>query len=97
MSNTHRVIPLPAYDINGDLIKPHNYKTALTGALVRVNFALSHWYFSSQKDGTSNIFVADATGIRILVDPPTTTTPSKRKTSKKDPEISSPSKKKLKM
>lgn len=90
MLTTHRVVPLPAYDCKGDLIQPNNYKDALAGALVHVNFRLSHWYISSQKEAASNIFVADVTAIRVLVEPVMNKTPTKRKTSKKDPEIVSP-------
>lgn len=95
MLTTHRVIPLPSYDTNGNLIPPHRYKTALIGALVRVNFKLSHWYIKPrQNTDAMNTFVADLTSLRILVDPPVTTTPTKRKTAKRDPEIASSSKKK---
>ena len=95
MLATHRVVPLPAYGLKGNLIHPKNYKDALAGALVRVNFKLSHWYFSSQKEA-SNIFVADVIAIRVLEEPVVIKTPTKRKTSKMDPIMSSPSRKRRK-
>ena len=98
--NTHRVVPLPAYDMNGHLISPDRYKSALAGALARVTFTLTHWFIPA-KDATSaspaspatNTFVADVTSIRILIDPPTPKTPQRRKISKRDPGFESPSKK----
>jgi len=99
---THRVIPLPAYDIAGDLIPPTRYMKVLPGALVRVNFTLSHWFFDSINSSTKassakNTFVADVKSIRILIDAPPRVktpvkTPQKRKTELRDP-YESPSKK----
>ncbi len=39
MASTHRPIPLPAYDVEGNLIDPSNCKQELAGAIVRI---LSH-------------------------------------------------------
>ncbi len=86
---THRVVPLPAYDTRGDLIRPTRYQGALRGALVRVNFTLSHWFINSK---CSNVFVANVKSIRILVDPHAPPTLQKRKTELRDPD-ESPSKK----
>ena len=86
MMRTHCVVPLPAYDLQGNLIPPQRYQTALAGALVRINFTMSHWYISS-KDPTTNSFIANVTAIRILDDPTPLKSPTKRKTSKRDPEI----------
>ena len=96
MLTSHRVIPLPAYDTKGNLIQPKNYKNALAGALVRINFKLSHWHINSQPIHTHS-FVADIVSIRVLIPPITSTTLTKRKTSKRDPEINLSSKKKKKI
>ena len=95
MIRTHRVVPLPAYDLQGNLIPPERYRNALAGALVRINFTISHWYISPTaiKDPT-NSFVANVTAIRILADPTPIKMPMKRKTCKRDPDIG-PSSKKL--
>jgi hypothetical protein len=97
MLTSHRVIALPAYDIRGDLIQPKHYKDALAGALVRINFKLSHWYINAHggKDAFHS-FVADVTAIRVLVEPTMNKMTTKRKTGKRDPGIgsSSPLKKK---
>jgi hypothetical protein len=87
---THQVVPLPAYDIKGNLIKPEKYRVALAGALARVSFTMSHWYIASAKEPT-NSFVADVRSIRVLTDPAMPKSPSKRKTAKREVEIVSPS------
>ena len=88
---THQVIPLPAYDIKGNLIRPDTYKCRLAGALARVSFTLSHWYITSAQERIHS-FVADVKSIRILMDPVIPKKPTKRKTAKRDTEIASPSK-----
>jgi hypothetical protein len=99
MMRTHRLIPLPAYDLQGDLIPPERYRTALPGALVRVNFTISHWYISPSKESINskehtNSFVADVIAVRVLADSTSIKTPAKRKISARDPEMGSSSKKK---
>lgn len=42
MASMHRPVSLPAYDVNGTLIAPQQCKDALTGAVVRVSFTLTH-------------------------------------------------------
>jgi hypothetical protein len=69
MLTTHRVVPLPVYDIDGRLIEPKKYKEALRGAIVRVDFTMAHWYITSNGEAT-NRFVADVKTIRILMNPP---------------------------
>ena len=84
IASTHRVVPLPAYDTKGNLIEPRRYRDALPGAMVRVNFTLSHWHFPALDP--HHTFVADIVSVRILVDPAPQSAP-KRKTAKRDPEI----------
>ena len=71
MRETHIVIPLPAYDDNGRLIAPTNYRTTLKGATAAVRFDLSHWCFSA-KEGkpASDTFVANIRRIDVLRKPP---------------------------
>lgn len=41
--NTHRVNPIPAYDVRGDLIDPPLYRSRLCGAIAEVHkFELTH-------------------------------------------------------
>ena len=47
LASTHRPIPLPAYDVDGNLIDPSNCKQELAGAIVRISFTLSHWLIKS--------------------------------------------------
>ncbi|KAF8960312.1 hypothetical protein BDZ97DRAFT_1760783 [Flammula alnicola] len=86
----HQVVPLPAYDIKGNLIRPDKYKEALAGALVRVSFTMAHWYITSGSE-LANSFVADVKAIRVLTDP-TPKSPRKRRTAKQETELPSPSK-----
>jgi len=89
MLTTHRVVPLPAYDIKGNLIEPKKYQEALAGALVRVNFTMAHWYIASNNEST-NSFVANIKSVRVLIDPVVAKSPKKRKTAKQETEIASP-------
>jgi hypothetical protein len=88
MRDTHRVVPLSAYDVNGDLIAPHEYKLRLQGALVIVRFNMLHWSIGARKDqGPVDTYVAEIQGIRVL-DPPKLQahqTPKKKRVRKKDP------------
>ena len=70
MLNTHRVIPIPCYDMHGYSISPWLYSNCLVGAMVELSFQLSHW--ASEEDGTmafSNNFIADVIAIRVLTPP----------------------------
>lgn len=72
----YTVNPIPAYDINGDLLVPRHY-TRLSGALVHVKFQITHQYLRSKK--TDN-FYGEIQGIWVLRDAPkASTSPSKRR------------------
>ncbi|KAI5986995.1 hypothetical protein EDC04DRAFT_2614945 [Pisolithus marmoratus] len=43
LKSTHHILPLPAYDLTGDLIRLSAYQHCLQGALAEVHFTLSHW------------------------------------------------------
>ena len=80
---THRPIPLPAYDLNNNLIPPYQCKAKLAGAIVRTTFTASHLFVDPSKENSnpSNTFAADIHSIQILVNPPSQTLlPKKRKT-----------------
>ncbi|KAI0720527.1 hypothetical protein C8T65DRAFT_735857 [Cerioporus squamosus] len=94
---THKVIPLPAYNMHGDLIGPRFYRARLQGAVVELHFSLTHWRIGERKDRASakvDVFVAELDYLRVLVPPkPSPVTPRKRKVSAVDPTPSpSPSK-----
>jgi hypothetical protein len=40
---TPDIAPLPAFDINGDPLRPSQYERLLKGAIVEVHFALTSW------------------------------------------------------
>lgn len=89
---THDIIPLPAYDVNGKLIRPQDYRHLLAGAVVEVHFTLTHWTIASRRgDPPADTYVADVQYMRVLVPAPPSL-PRKRCISLTDP-LSSPSKK----
>ena len=47
MIESHRAIPIPAYDVNSKLIIPAQYPRTLKDALVIVRFSLKHWAIDS--------------------------------------------------
>jgi hypothetical protein len=51
MVETHRIVPIPAYDADGNLIHPQNYRKMLRGAIV--GFHLTHWSIARKQDETS--------------------------------------------
>ncbi|KAF8208195.1 hypothetical protein K438DRAFT_318053 [Mycena galopus ATCC 62051] len=64
MDATHRVIPISAYDVYGDLILPIQYTSALMGAVVRATFTMTHWNISRDKRDS---YAADIESLRVLV------------------------------
>ena len=92
-AKTHELIPVPAYDLQGNLIRPEDYKSVLPGSVVRVGFRLTHWHIKERRnDPASNTFIADIESLRVLVKAPAMS--PRRKTERTDPGIlESPSKK----
>ncbi|KAK7015234.1 hypothetical protein R3P38DRAFT_3204421 [Favolaschia claudopus] len=64
MENSHQVIPIRAYDVDGDLISPAHYMSKLSGAVVRATLTLSHWKIGRDKRDT---YTADIETLRVLV------------------------------
>ncbi|KAK7055632.1 hypothetical protein R3P38DRAFT_2760807 [Favolaschia claudopus] len=97
MDNSHRVVPMRAYDVNGDLIAPANYMAKLQGAVVRATLTLSHWNIVKEK---RNTYAADIDSLRVLVPPSVSSSgssPRKRRAgpiAQKDPGASPSPKKK---
>ena len=92
---THQVIPIPAYDIEGKLIDPCFYRHYLEGAVAEVHFNLSHWSILRQGVPGKDVYTADIVMIRVLVPPrasATPRTPLKRKVSAYIHPESSPTK-----
>ncbi len=80
LKGKYYVVPIPAYDMHGDLIYPTYYRSRLEGALAVVRFNLTHWAIN-HKTGTSgsDVYVADIVNIRVLAPPAATpVTPRKR-------------------
>jgi len=66
---THRVIPIPAYDIEGNLIDLRFYRRHLEGAVVEAHFNLSHWSISRHGAPGKDVYTADIVMLRVLVPP----------------------------
>lgn len=68
IKNTHVYNPLPAYDLDGSLILPKNYRSKLQGATVILTFALKHYHIGARSEnvGGSNTYVAEITKIRLV-------------------------------
>ena len=74
MDGKFYVIPIPAYDMHGELIDPSSYRRQLERALVAVRFTITHRSVNS-----SDRYTADLENIRVLSPPkPTFVTPRKR-------------------
>ena len=67
---THRVVPVPAYDVIGNLIKPNAYRQSLQDAIVEMHFNMAHWAIAARRGKPANdVFVGDIEVIRVLVPP----------------------------
>ncbi|KAI6126361.1 hypothetical protein EDD16DRAFT_1702720 [Pisolithus croceorrhizus] len=66
LKSTHRLLPVPAYDLNNDLICPLAYRHSLQGALVEIHFMLSHWGIAAVHH---DVYSAEIWQIRLLVLP----------------------------
>lgn len=79
MKGNFYVVPIPVYDMHGDLVHPDCYRRRLEGALAAVRFNLTHWAIANKNGGGADTYVADIVNIRILSPPePTPVTPRKR-------------------
>lgn len=94
MFETHRVIPVPAYDMHGHLINPQFYRARLVGAIAEVHFELNHWPMkanATKNEPSCDTFAADVVAIRVLVPPkPVIVTPRKHKVAHKMDPMESP-------
>ncbi|KAI6016974.1 hypothetical protein BKA83DRAFT_4497514 [Pisolithus microcarpus] len=75
LKTMHRIVPLPAYDLANDLIRPGGYRRLLQGAVVEVHFTLSHWGIATAK---RDVYGGNIEKIRLLV-PPTWSSSSKKR------------------
>ncbi|PIL27788.1 hypothetical protein GSI_10941 [Ganoderma sinense ZZ0214-1] len=73
---THVARPLPAFDVNGDLVPPSRYLADLQGATVVVKFSLSHFPIRG-KNMTVHTMCVNIEHMRVLI-PPTRRPTNKR-------------------
>ena len=77
LARSHDPRPIPAFDVNDELILPLKYREALQGAIVHVKATICHQYLAQNK---SDNFYADVQEINVIRPPESATeTPSKRK------------------
>jgi hypothetical protein len=70
MIRTHTVIPLPAYDVEGNLIHPDEYRFKIPGGVAAIHFTLAHWFFAKSKGfEATDTYVADVASITMLETP----------------------------
>jgi hypothetical protein len=98
LKETHHIVLIPAYNLQGKLIKPDAYRCSLKGALVELYFNLSHWSMAAKKGTGSqgnDVFAADIQMIHVISPPRSTVggTPRKRKISLYVDPAASPNKK----
>ncbi|KIK25255.1 hypothetical protein PISMIDRAFT_9645 [Pisolithus microcarpus 441] len=92
---SHCILPLPMYDLAGNLIRPSAYCCSLQGAIVEVHFTLSHWGIASAK---RDVYGRVIQLICILMPPaPTSVTTRKRKLALHIKDDDSPSRKTVKV
>jgi hypothetical protein len=80
MIDEFRVLPIPAYSMQSNLVPPAQYRRTLKDAVVAIHFTLKHWAFNS-----SDTNIADIVNIRVLVPPKDPLTPRRRKFALTDP------------
>lgn len=89
--DTHDLLPLPAYDINGDPIRPSQYERYLKGAVVEAHIALTSWVFTTRNPKAMTVPIIRE--ILVISPPkPLVASPMKRKNIKDGP-LTSPKKK----
>ena len=67
---THRIVPVPAYDIQGKLVSPEAYRRTLEDAIVELHFSLSHFAIAGKKGTRSkDVFVGEIDAMHVLVPP----------------------------
>ncbi|KIK29100.1 hypothetical protein PISMIDRAFT_89656 [Pisolithus microcarpus 441] len=85
LKNTYRILPptdyisrlpLPAYNVTGDLIQPSAYRHSLQGAVAEIHFNLLHWGIGGAKH---NVYGGRIVLICVLVPPTPQSTAGKKR------------------
>ena len=87
MVDTYQVVPVPAYELDGQLMIPTDYQKHLTKAIVELHFTLTHFTIAERgKNGGSDVYTPELHSMRVLKKPsPAIPSSRKRKISTKDP------------
>ncbi|ESK84690.1 hypothetical protein Moror_652 [Moniliophthora roreri MCA 2997] len=73
---THDLVPMPAFDIEDNLIFPTKYRSSLQNTVVEAHFTLEHWKFTREK---RDVFRATIVKVNVLTPPFEYTIPSPRR------------------
>jgi hypothetical protein len=67
--STHIVNLMQARDMDGNLIMPTDYATALRGACAWVRFTLEKFKFRAEQNRTRDTYVADVVSVNVITKP----------------------------
>ena len=76
MVDEFRVVPIPAYNTQSDLVHPTQYRRTLRDAVVAIHFTLKHWAIYSDSCDTTT---ADIFNLSVIVPPKEPQTSRRRK------------------
>ncbi|KAI5989725.1 hypothetical protein EDD15DRAFT_2198409 [Pisolithus albus] len=76
LKSTHHLLPIPAYDLEGNLLKLSTYWRYLQGALIEIHFTLSHWGIAGVKQ---DVHGGEIELIRLLEPPPASSAPVQKR------------------
>lgn len=80
MVDQFHVLPLPAYNLQFNLVHPTQYHPTLNDAVVSIHFTLKHWSFNC-----TDTNIADIINMHVLVPPKDPLTPHQIKLALTDP------------
>jgi hypothetical protein len=69
LASTHTVNLMQARDMEGNLIMPADYATALRGACAWVRFTLEKFTFRAEQNRTRDTYVADIVTVNVITKP----------------------------
>ncbi|KAI6024018.1 hypothetical protein BKA83DRAFT_4125412 [Pisolithus microcarpus] len=76
LKSTHWLLPTPAYNVEGNLLKPSTYRHYLQSALVEIHFTLSHWGIAEVKQ---DVYGSEIELIHLLESPQPSSSPVLKK------------------
>ena len=68
MEGQYSVRPIPAFDVEGNLIRPDCYVQLLKGAMVAARFSLQKYLVKEKGCPARDVFVADIDALQVLLE-----------------------------